>query len=403
MRPTEFIHMADIHLGYAQYNLEERLRDFEAAFREAVDKVLEVKPDFVLVCGDLFHHPRPSNTTLEFAIEQLCRLRAARIPVLAVDGSHDSAPNSITGTILRPLDSAGLLTYLPRRPGSCAEVGDCYIYGMGYLRSRARKAELNEYLREFPPAPDPSKANIMAFHMALSIEELGIPRQLAGVSPSDLPSGFDYYAGGHIHRPFLARLSELGLPGEGYLAYSGSTETVSYKEADYDKGLYLVRISGDKEIEVERIRLEGTRKFVVFEEDITGLSPSEATEYLIGRIKALDERGAVLIPIVVGELPPGAMRSEIDLSALRSAAKLALAVRPVMKVVEAGLDEIIPAVLEEREDLRARALRYFQEAFRARELKGLDPDELARVALEILDPLLSGDKEKVRELLEGLI
>ena len=402
MRPLEFVHMADTHLGYAQYNLEERLEDFNNAFREAVDKILELKPDFVLLCGDFFHHPRPSNATLEFAIEQLCRLKVAGIPVLAIDGSHDSAPNSMTGTILRPLDSAGLITYLPRRPGSCVEIGDCYVYGVGYLRSRARKAELDEYLREIPPAPDPSKFNVMAFHMALALEELGVPRHVANVSPSDLPRGFDYYAGGHVHKPFLARLSELGLSQEGYLAYPGSTETVSYREADYDKGFYLVRVSADKDVEVERIGLEGVRKFVVFEEDITGLEPSEATKHLIERVKALDERGAIIVPVIVGKLPPGALRSDIDLGAIRMACQLALAVRPVVKVEEAGLEEI-PALVEEREDLRARAFRYFLEAFKNRELWGLKPEELARVAVEILDPLLAGDKGKVKELLEGLL
>ncbi len=396
MRPIDFIHIADLHLGYAQYNLEARLEDFSNAFREAVDKILEVKPDFVLICGDLFHHPRPSNVVLEFAIEQLCRLKAARVPVLAVDGSHDSAPNSITGTILRPLASAGLLTYLPKCPGSCWEGPGCYVYGVGYLRGRAKKAELEEYLREVPPTPDPSKLNVMAFHFALALEDLNLPGAL---DPSLLPNGFDYYAGGHIHKPVLLRLAEVGLPGEGYLAYSGSTETVSYREAGYDKGFYLVHVSTDKDIEVERIKLEGVRKFLVFEEDITGLAPQEATKHLVERVKAMDERGAVLVPVITGELPPGASASEIDLAAIRMAAELTLTVRPVLRVVEAELPEV--TVLEEKEDLKARAYRYFVEIFKARGLG--EPEKLAEAAVELIEPLLAGDEKRAREILEGLM
>ena len=396
MRSLDFIHIADLHLGYAQYNLEARLQDFNNAFREAVDRILEVKPDFVLICGDLFHHPRPSNVVLEFAIEQLCRLRSAGIPVLAVDGSHDSAPNSVTGTILRPLDSAGLLIYLPRREGSSWEVGDCYIYGVGYLRSRARRTELEEYLSEIPPTPDPSKFNIMAFHF--SLEGL-VPGHMAEVDPSSLPRGFDYYAGGHIHKPILVEAGELGLGG-GYIAYSGSTETVSYREADYEKGFYLVHVSADKTVDVERIKLENTRKFVVFEEEITGLSPSEITDRLVERIRALDERGIVLIPVLKGSLPPGTSRSEIDIPALRAAARLALAVRPVLKVEETGLPEV-EAWLEEKADLRAKAYDYFLEVFRK---KGLGkPEELARLAIELIDPLLAKDEKKVKSLLEGCL
>lgn len=397
-RPLDFAHIADIHLGYMQYGLEARLQDFNNAFREAVDKLIEIKPDFILICGDLFHHPRPSNMTLEFAIEQLCRLKSAGIPVLAVDGSHDSAPNSVTGTILRPLDRAGLLIHLPSRPGSCYEGDAYYIYGVGYLRGRSKEAVLSDYVREFPPRPDPSKFNVMAFHMAVSHEALGVPRHIRGVSPKALPPGFDYYAGGHIHRPCLVRLLELGLPGQGYLAYSGSTETVNYREADYDKGFYLIHVSTDKHVEVERIGLEGVRKFVVFEEDITGLSPPKATELLADRIRAMDEREAVLIPIITGELPPGASLSEVDLTAIRSAASLALAVRPVLRAYEAELPEL--TMPSEREDIRKRAYRHLVEIFKGKGVE--EPEKLAEAAIELIEPLLAGDEKQAMALLEGL-
>jgi DNA repair protein SbcD/Mre11 len=119
VKPFSFIHAADLHLGYAQYGLEARRRDFDSAFSELVDKAIELKPDFVIIAGDLFHQARPSNVTLENTVRSFKRLKDAGIPVLTVDGSHDSAPNSITGTILNPLDSAGLIIHLPRHPGAC--------------------------------------------------------------------------------------------------------------------------------------------------------------------------------------------------------------------------------------------------------------------------------------------
>ncbi len=401
MRELAFVHLADAHLGYAQYNLPQRLQDFNEAFREAVDKILDIRPDFVLICGDLFHQPRPSNTTLEFAIEQLCRLRSAGIPVLAVDGSHDSAPNSFTGTILRPLDSAGLLTYLPRRPGSAWEDGDCYVYGVGYLRARGRagRTRLEEHLREFPPTPDPSKFNVMAFHFAVAVPGLGLPRRAAEVDAGALPQGFDYYAGGHVHKPILVELGELGLPGKGYLAYSGPLETVSYRDASFEKGFNLVHVSADKDVDVERVKLESPRKFVVFEEDISGLSPAEATKRVAEHVRAVDERGAVIIPIIRGRLPPGALRSEIDLAIIRGASELALTVRPVMRVEEAELPAL--AIPSERADIRQRAYRYFVEVFKG---KGVEkPEKLAEAAIELIELLLADDEEGVRKVLEGLV
>ena len=112
MKAFSFVHASDLHLGYAQYGLEVRRQDFDNAFTELVDRTIELKPDFIIIAGDLFHQPRPSNVTLENTIRSFKRLSDAGIPVLTVDGSHDSAPNTITGTILYPLDSAGLIHHL---------------------------------------------------------------------------------------------------------------------------------------------------------------------------------------------------------------------------------------------------------------------------------------------------
>jgi hypothetical protein len=119
LKAFSFVHASDLHLGYAQYGLEVRRQDFDKAFAEIVKKTIELKPDFIIIAGDLFHQARPSNVTLENAIRSFKRLRDAGIPVLTVDGSHDSAPNAITGTILYPLDSAGLIYHLPRHEAAC--------------------------------------------------------------------------------------------------------------------------------------------------------------------------------------------------------------------------------------------------------------------------------------------
>ena len=119
MKAFSFVHAADLHLGYSQYGLEARREDFDKAFQELIDKTIELKPDFMIIAGDLFHQARPSNVTLENAIKNFSRLREAGIPVLTVDGSHDMAPNIVTGTILNPLDSAGLIYHLPRHEGAC--------------------------------------------------------------------------------------------------------------------------------------------------------------------------------------------------------------------------------------------------------------------------------------------
>ncbi|MCK5562756.1 DNA repair exonuclease, partial [Candidatus Bathyarchaeota archaeon] len=202
MKPFGFVHVSDTHLGYAQYNLEVRRQDFANVFKEVVDKTLELKPDFMIIAGDLFHHARPSNVTLETAITNFRRLEEAGIPVLAVDGGHDAEPNMITGTILNPLDSAGLIYYLPRHKDACWRNANCYVYGVPNFRTRRRTDEqLPLFLEKKKPSPDRSLFNIFVFHMALELPSITPSYIEAEASPELIPEDFNYFAGGHVHKP----------------------------------------------------------------------------------------------------------------------------------------------------------------------------------------------------------
>ncbi|MGH2447410.1 MAG: DNA repair exonuclease, partial [Chloroflexota bacterium] len=85
-----FIHAADIHLGYQQYNLPERYRDFSEAYLGMVEHAVAGRVDFVLIAGDLFHQANTDARTLSVAISGLERLRRADIPVVAIEGNHDA-------------------------------------------------------------------------------------------------------------------------------------------------------------------------------------------------------------------------------------------------------------------------------------------------------------------------
>lgn len=54
-----FVHIADNHLGYRQYNLDDREKDIYDSFKLCIKKILEIKPDVVLHSGDLFNDLRP--------------------------------------------------------------------------------------------------------------------------------------------------------------------------------------------------------------------------------------------------------------------------------------------------------------------------------------------------------
>ena len=396
MKPFNFVHAADLHLGYAQYNLDVRREDFNVAFRELVDKTIGLKPDFMIIAGDIFEHARPSNMTLENAITNFRRLRDAGIPVLTVDGSHDSAPNVITGTILNPLDSAGLIRYLPRHEGASWRNESCYVYGIPNFRTpRKTEEELPVYLEENKPTPDSSSFNILVFHMALDIPALKPPQMEAEAPPELLPEGFNYYAGGHIHAPYKFPFKS------GLLTYSGSTETVSYKDAETEKGFYHVEVNRKGVPKLHRVKLETPRRFIILDRNYSGSTPTKITEEVVQLVKEADETEAIIVPIIRGVLPAEAGRGEIDLAKIRSAAEKALLVHPVLRLRETGVpEEIIRSIFTgELKDLKTKAFEYFFEIFSERYPRE-EAEKIARLAVDLLSPLVEKQETKVKEVLE---
>jgi len=398
VKPFSFVHVADLHLGYAQYNLDARRQDFDNAFKEVVDKTIELKPDFMLIAGDLFHQARPSNVTLETAITHFKRLKDAGIPTLVVDGGHDSAPNMVTGTILNPLDSAGLLHYLPRHEGASWHNESCYVYGVPNYRTRRKTDEqLPMFLEQNKPAPDKSLFNIFLFHMAIDLPYIEKPYLMeAEGSPELMPDGFNYFAGGHVHKPSKTKFKD------GLLAYSGSTETVNYDDAQIDKGFYHVEVDQHGIPTLNRVRLETPRRFLVLEPDYTAILPAKITQMATQLIKENDQEGIVIVLVLKGVLPAEASRAEVDLAQIRESAKKALLVYPILRLRETEVpEEVIRSIFEGGlKDLKTKSFEYFVQIFSERYSRE-QAEKIARLSVNILEPLVRKDEEKVKHEMEA--
>ena len=109
-------HLADAHLGFRQYyrqtpnGINQREADVANAFRAAIDDVLAVKPEAVIIAGDLFHSVRPTNPAILFAFQQLHRLRQGlpAVPIIIIAGNHDTPRSTETGTILKLFETLGV-------------------------------------------------------------------------------------------------------------------------------------------------------------------------------------------------------------------------------------------------------------------------------------------------------
>jgi exonuclease SbcD len=106
---VRLVHLSDLHLGFRQYQrqtpagINQREADVAAAFTRAVDMVIGLRPDVVVMGGDIFHTVRPTNPAILHAFHQFSRLRQALpdVPVVVVAGNHDTPRSTETGCILR--------------------------------------------------------------------------------------------------------------------------------------------------------------------------------------------------------------------------------------------------------------------------------------------------------------
>ncbi|MEK6613065.1 MAG: DNA repair exonuclease [Gemmatimonadota bacterium] len=103
------VHLSDLHLGFRQFQrvtpagINQREADVAGSFARAIDKVIALAPDLVLIAGDVFHTVRPTNTAILQSFQQFSRLRLA-LPstrVVIVAGNHDMPRSSETTCILR--------------------------------------------------------------------------------------------------------------------------------------------------------------------------------------------------------------------------------------------------------------------------------------------------------------
>jgi len=197
----KFAHLADLHLGYRQYGLYERALDFNKAFTEAVDTILDKGFSFVLISGDVFHYRLPPAMAVRRAFHEFSRLQKAGIPVIVSRGNHDASIGERGGNYLHLLADRGSVTYL--------EGEDCFtdlevdgkrirIVGVGCYPESQIKNEIEKTRKDIDPQAD---YNVIMFHQTLDkipVKDKSWPFYSAYFF-EDLFRHVNYYALGHIH------------------------------------------------------------------------------------------------------------------------------------------------------------------------------------------------------------
>jgi DNA repair protein SbcD/Mre11 len=238
-----FLHLADLHLGAAPLYLgnlaQERSKDYLNAFQRAVDYASEPanRINAVLIVGDFFDIPNPSQEIIRFTTAQLKRLEQISIPVIVTPGNHDAigAPESIYRNssvrgLIKVIESSQVNYFKP----FVFNGETVHFYGMAWdIQSK-------------PPFDTFQKQNEDGYHIALIHGTLQgglfteshsreVPLELENLAKS----GMDYIALGHIHKYQQKTI------GKSLVVYPGTLESRRFTPGE-EGDRYLVVVTLDK-------------------------------------------------------------------------------------------------------------------------------------------------------------
>jgi DNA repair exonuclease SbcCD nuclease subunit len=270
----KFAHLADTHLGYRQFGLIEREKDFYEVFEKIIDKIIEEKVDFVIHSGDLFETARPSPIALLTFQKGLLKLKGAGIPMYAIAGNHDIVMrnDSIPPQVI--FKKLGLKVISPIN--TTYMHGDIFIGGLPFYPSSQVK-NLKSKLVDLSKKAANHDKSILVLHQGID-KYFGPNFEL---EIGDLPDNFNYYALGHIHNYINDNF------GKGKLVYPGSSEIWKTNELkDYKengKGFVVVDFEGPKPL-VKRVKIDIPRTFIERSLDYSNLESGIAglKETIIG-------------------------------------------------------------------------------------------------------------------------
>lgn len=247
-------HLADTHLGYKQYNLDEREKDIYDALEEIADKILEEHADIVIHSGDLFDSPRPTPQAY-WAFKSFLRKLDGKVKIFAVLGDHDRpksrglAPHVLFDEQVQVLGVGGSTEHQSVRVGG----QDVLIAGLSNL-SRTYHVILVEELRKLGALQLGGKLGVLVLHEG--IDKFFPFEGGFEIALDDVPKNFDYVAMGHLHARIKAS------HGEGELAYAGSSEIIRKDEISswqkFGKGFCIVDLDSEN-VEVRDVNLECIR------------------------------------------------------------------------------------------------------------------------------------------------
>ncbi len=264
---------SDWHIGKTLFSknlLEEQAKFFEDTFFACLK---DVKPDLLIIAGDIFDRPIPDLDSLNLFEEVIKRLFEEKVQSLFILGNHDSRRASIHSDLLRNVGIiiARDLTHFFTPLTFDSSGKKVYLYVLPYLSLREYEEEVEEQgventadflerlLKKW--ASNVKKPAILVSHLAVSgtvwtDEELplkGLSREY--LLPVECFSAFDVVFLGHLHTPQVHQRKFI---------YPGSPLPYSFDLSAKERGVTLIELEDGRVSHLERISLPSPYELKVY-------------------------------------------------------------------------------------------------------------------------------------------
>ena len=247
------VHFSDTHLGFNdldvinEENINQREADFYDAFSQVVEQIKEIKPDYIIHTGDLFHRTSPSNRAITFALEQFKIINSLNIPFILIAGNHSTPRTNLSSPILKIFENFENIYVSYNQEYKKVEFEDIVFHCLPHMNDDTKALSQIEACEE---GIIESKKNITMMHCSVGawylMQEFG-----EWVYPTDkeyIFSKMDYVALGHWHG-----FGSVGKYENVY--YSGSIERTSLNDKRNSKGFILATFEESLTIEYKEINI----------------------------------------------------------------------------------------------------------------------------------------------------
>ncbi|MEJ5292654.1 MAG: exonuclease SbcCD subunit D [Candidatus Methanosuratincola sp.] len=382
----KFAHMADLHLGAVS---DPKMKVLESSTLERAFRICEERGvDFVIIAGDIFHINIPDLAVVKEAVEIFKRFADTGRKIYVVYGSHDFSPNSTS--IIDILEAAGVVVRVGKPAAAEGKLRPevvtdgrtgAKITGISGRRASLEKEAFVDLDRDYLKSVEGFK--IFVFHTGL-LEMRKEGEKFDGISQSALPEGFDYYAGGHVHRVFRdPTTGRVVFPGPLFTGWGADLEATVLGE---ERGFFIIEAEKGGEPKLEFVGLkpfEGVYKEI----DVTGKTAEEVNDELRVWATEVDAEGKVVLLKVHGELSSG-RTSDVEFGLVRDilAESGAIYLHLNRNALRTREMETVTVIGESAEEIEGKVFREMAGSVKGRdgELVVKDETEAAARLLSIL-------------------